>query len=46
MCERKSLMLKEVINYFESKFETMLAGLYELAPVYLTVQSEYTPDRY
>lgn len=35
-------MLKEVINFFES----ILAGLYELAPVYLTVQSEYTPDRY
>lgn len=35
-------MLKEVINFFE----TILAGLYELAPVYLTVESEYTADRY
>lgn len=35
-------MLKEVINYFES----IIAGLYELAPVYLTVKSEYTADRY
>ncbi len=35
-------MLKEVIKFFE----TMLAGLYELAPVYITVESEYTADRY
>ncbi len=34
-------MLKEVINYFE----TILAGLYELAPVYVTVESEYTTYR-
>ncbi len=35
-------MFKEVIEFFE----TMLAGLYELAPVYVTVESDYPPTKY
>ena len=37
-CERKSIMLKEVICNF---LESFVAGLCELAPVYICVESEY-----